>query len=774
MKNYLLIIGFVLITLNFTFAQTNPKPKPVQKEAVPTQKEMEDLMKEAQKELENLSEEDKKMMKEMGIKIPSFKDVPEVSDKQLAGAAEEDGKVIPSKKTNLIATLPKKVLSNAEVTSYIKATNTSIAGIIKPKSKELAEMAILQFKNDPHYGAMIASSANGMWMMGLKEPAVYLMGKAAEVLPNSDNYNNFAAYLTMMGAGHLAIPVLDKLNSIHRKNSTILNNLGQAWLQLGDGDKAEKYLDSAIVVYAYHPQANYTKCLILESKGKKAEAVVALKRSIKHSATKNKIDKLSELEKTQQQKPKYYIPRSYVSASFNLGVYTALIPKNYSMSDGESIEKEWEFFRQQLSAEKEGLDAAIRMAEIQAEQEAERIAARSAKHREAGLAPYYFRAVDRYNNYLATNFSEFKVKTDVEKSVKYLTEWADLKQAFSDELHKEQERFNELVKSGANVQVNCKGEVPIIKKYVSKINTLNQSYNDPQVRQAITNAYDAYYYGTAVAITDGAALAFVLQLKRSFVQLLLELKHESYSSGCAEDKEEEFKKGKLPDYDKVNCQTNSTLYIPLTGQITIRCNEMETIFNPTFLPVKASWIENFNTNAIVAASIGVTIKAVDLTLGGKFDDKGNFQSGNVSIGKNIKGIEVTVNGEFDANGFKKGSVELGLEGSLSLLPKSITDAAPIEMSMKGQLGVGIELGAEGITDFYVKESATLDMAASVEADIGKEGKEALTYINEMGKAADFKIPEPKISAGASMSADNRSGVNSGAEHSIEFSGLKVK
>ncbi len=772
MKKFPLVFGLVFITINLMFAQEKPKPK--EKDKPPTQKEMEDLMKEAQKELDNLSEEDKKMMKEMGIKIPSMKDVPQVTDQQLADAAEEDGKVIPSKKTDLIARIPKKVMSKAEVASYIKTTNTSIASIIKPKSKELAEKAMLQFKNDPHYGAMIASSANGMWMMGLKEPAIYLMGKAAEVLPNADNYNNYSAYLTMTGAGHMAIPVLQKLNSIHKNNSTILNNLGQAWLQLGDGDKAEKYLDSAIRVYAYHPQANYTKCLILESKGKKAEAVVALKRSLKHSGTKDKIDKLSELQKDLQEKSKYYIPRSYVSTSFNLGVYTALIPKAYSMADGGAIEKEWEFFRTQLRAEKEGLDAAIRLAEKLTEQETKRIGDKATKNGEIGFAPYYFKALDRFNRYTAGNFSEFKTNSDGEKIVKYLTEWAELKQAFSDELQKEHERFNDLIKSGANVQVNCEGNVPIVNKYVSKINILNQSFNEPLVRQAVTNAYNTYYYGTAIALTDGAALGFVLGVKRTFVQTLLEMKHESYSTGCATEKEKEYKKRKLPDYDKVNCLTSSTLYVPLTGQITIRCNEMETIFNPAFIPVKASWTENFNTNNIEQASIGVTVKAVDLTLAGKFDKQGNLQSGTVSVGKNIKGVDVSVNGEFDASGFKKGSVELGIDGAIALLPTSITDAAPIDLSMKGELGVGLELGPEGITDIYVKESTTLDMAASVEADIGKEGNEALGYINEIAKGADIDIPEPKLSAGASISADNRVGVNSGySAHSAgELSGLK--
>ena len=53
------------------------------------------------------------------------------------------------------------------------------------------------------------------------------------------------------------------------------------------------------------------------------------------------------------------------------------------------------------------------------------------------------------------------------------------------------------------------------------------------------------------------------------------------------------------------------------------------------------------------------------------------------LGKISKGVEVSVNGEFDAKGFTKGSVELGIDGALSLLPKTITEAAPVDISLKG-------------------------------------------------------------------------------------------
>lgn len=111
-----------------------------------------------------------------------------------------------------------------------------------------------------------------------------------------------------------------------------------------------------------------------------------------------------------------------------------------------------------------------------------------------------------------------------------------------------------------------------------------------------------------------------------------------------------------------------------------------------------------------------------------------------------------------------------------MLPKTITEAAPVDISLKGKLGVGLELGPEGITDFYVKETTSLDMATTLKADFDQNGDETTGLINEIAKRADIQIEAPKVAAGESISADNRVGVNSGysGKSSSEFSGLRVK
>src|SRR5690606_32110633 len=114
--------------------------------------------------------------------------------------------------------------------------------------------------------------AVGLWMAGQPQLALLTLGRiCAGDAGNTDNLSNYSALLSMQGAEHLAIPILNNLHQKFPKNSTMLNNLGQAWFGLGEIGKAENYLDSAIRIYAYHPQANLTKSLIEESKGKKQQ-----------------------------------------------------------------------------------------------------------------------------------------------------------------------------------------------------------------------------------------------------------------------------------------------------------------------------------------------------------------------------------------------------------------------------------------------------------------------------------------------------------------------
>ena len=132
MKKYFLAFP-ILFAVVIVFAQP---PKQKQKEKPPTQKEMNEMMKEMQQAMDEMSPEDKKMMDSMGIKMPDMKaiqkNVSGISDAQLKKAFEDDNRILPKKDDKRIAAIPKKV-NDANMKAYLAAIQERTADLLKLK-----------------------------------------------------------------------------------------------------------------------------------------------------------------------------------------------------------------------------------------------------------------------------------------------------------------------------------------------------------------------------------------------------------------------------------------------------------------------------------------------------------------------------------------------------------------------------------------------------------------------------------------------------------------
>lgn len=198
----LLITSIFLFAVFVAFTQT--KPKQTSTEKAPTQKEMQEMMKAAQKEIDNMSPEDKKMMEEMGIKIPDMnnvgKSVSGVSDAQLKQAFEDESRIVPEKDEAGIASISKIPLADATIPAFLKSTHTKILALLKPESKTLAEKLYTQLKSTGSTSDAIGNTAAGLWIMGRIQPALYIMGRVCtEDISNTDNLSNYASMLSMSG-----------------------------------------------------------------------------------------------------------------------------------------------------------------------------------------------------------------------------------------------------------------------------------------------------------------------------------------------------------------------------------------------------------------------------------------------------------------------------------------------------------------------------------------------------------------------------------------------
>ena len=337
MKKYLLLVVSLLIV---AAAFSQPAKKPAAKEKPPTQKEVNEMMKEMQTAMDDMSPEDKRMMDSMGMKMPSLNNIPKVTDKQLAEAWEQETQLVPKKNATRIATIPLVPTATA-LPGFISKVHTAINAKLTAAERTDAETVYGSIKQKP--GISTANIAVSFWIQKKPLLAIYLMGKACQDEPaDIDNINNYASMLSMAGAEQVAIPVLQNLNKRFPNNSTILNNLGQAWFGLGDIDKASRYLDSAIRIYQYHSQANYTKHLIEESKGNTQAAVEALMRAVKKSHSLDKESKLRKLGKKLSGKDidfPFKMPQDPLGLEkFNWPAYPM------SIAESETQEEAWKVF----------------------------------------------------------------------------------------------------------------------------------------------------------------------------------------------------------------------------------------------------------------------------------------------------------------------------------------------------------------------------------------------------------------------------------------------
>lgn len=261
-----------------------------------SQEELMQSAQRAQQQINQMSPEQRQMMEKMGIVLPDLKSMPMVSGSAAGQVIAGDFGAVPAKDTARIASIARQPLTDAGMAAYLDAVHRQVSSKVTPDARRLGDKVFDKLKSDKQPPASMGNSATGLWAMGRVQVAIYLMGKALASEPsNTDNQSNYAAMLAMNGGEPLAIPLLDKLDRQFPGNTTVLNNLGQAWFNLGELDKADKFLNDVIRIYAFHPQANSTQSFIEESRGNKSKAVELAKNAVRHSVSLDKENRLRKL-----------------------------------------------------------------------------------------------------------------------------------------------------------------------------------------------------------------------------------------------------------------------------------------------------------------------------------------------------------------------------------------------------------------------------------------------------------------------------------------------
>jgi Tfp pilus assembly protein PilF len=619
-----ILLSILLLGWYSSFAQPGKKPAP--KEKPPTQKEMEDMMKEMQAAMNDISPEDKKAMDSLGIKMPDIKSIQKnvagISDAQLKKAFDDENRIVPVKDAARINTAMATTLSNADVNAYISKTHVAVLAKLSATTKTKA-LEILQQANKLR--SSVANTAVGLWIDGKPTLALYLMGEACKADPsNAINLNNYAAFLTMSGAEHLALPILVNLNKRYPKNSSVLNNITQAWLGLGDIAKAEKYADSTIRIYAYHPQANMAKCLIEESKGNIPAAIEAAKKAISKSFSTEKENKLKKLGYELKDKDIDW-DRPMPQDPMGLGRFK-WPEAPLDVEQNKALELEWKMFKLDCDGEL----AKLKVKQQQAEEVFQKVnAERMAYILREGQNGHYVQLIPGYAakaikklgpkvNDVNGNMSFVFVQA-LEPVTRAMANVAGYEKILQEKQMAIDKKYEDKIGEGRSnpLEAICKEENEARSEFLKSANGGIQGAYKGYLDYVARRTSDLLYYYQYTMWPEQFELAKI----NAQVTWLTTIKDQRVffkdkSSWCVPKQNKKEKKDTLQQFDDVHCDYVSTMNLGVY-KITSSCSNLVGEFN--FGGVEINLKDNVETGRFSGSAIVGVSKGIDGPMGSEIE-----------------------------------------------------------------------------------------------------------------------------------------------------------
>lgn len=584
MRMFFLLSFILLASLN---ASSQNQQVPSQKQVMPSRTEMQSQMQEVindlNKQITDLekqiadakkTEAGAETIKDMETQLAMLKKqvqmmggvttgLSKMSNKTIQQAINEDNKpkyTVPTRDNARIKQLPDGVLSDAQLVPFVKNVVAEVDKKIPATDKTKAEELYSEMKKSKFNSTKtLANIANTCWANGYPEIGIYLMGKVCLAdMSNANNLNNYAAFLTMMGGDHAAIPILQNLNQKFPNNSTILNNLGQAWFGLGDMNQSKNYLDQSIHLYSLNSQANLTNARICMARGNKQEAQQSIKRAIQEDYTTEKENELTDFGGELSYDD---IPFPYPSPVEPLGYEKFLntIPE-YPMTGGavvETIREEWYQWKEKLSAVADKVNADLKFWGDKFEE----LMKKTVKDQS------YIRP---YNNSVHNTAARKLQLLVIQSNDKMLSLSKKLVEA-SDMIKQWKEEYNEKLKK----LEDCGSRFQAAAEINSKANSLWNDRNNQML------SFQKQFLGewarlSLYAFEDNSEYEMnIASIKSRMLDLLIGLQCE-FEVGCDKKEAEQGQVKNLPDFDAMHCTYKSDIFIPPFTTMEFDCNRWKT------------------------------------------------------------------------------------------------------------------------------------------------------------------------------------------------------
>ncbi len=212
-----------------------------------------------------------KMMKMSPSELEAYKQqmLKQASTKAKQLAAQNDFKInemvlpdfelkLPVKDIKRLSLIPSQPPTMAQLTEALAKSKQQLESVT-PKAV-LDEVKAITSNETPAQEQ--SSSIAEFYGDNPVQALLISMNSALQNPSQMTGWNNLAALYNMSGLEHKAVPVLMNQLQIEPNNPMLLNNMGQAYLGLGDISKAENYLTQCLVQDPLNPEANRSMGMI--------------------------------------------------------------------------------------------------------------------------------------------------------------------------------------------------------------------------------------------------------------------------------------------------------------------------------------------------------------------------------------------------------------------------------------------------------------------------------------------------------------------------------
>jgi tetratricopeptide (TPR) repeat protein len=467
---------------------------------------------------------------------------------------------LPKKDTGRIKKITSKNFTATQLHSYCNDLYNQLSKKL-PQAAAVVQSTFKKLGSDP---TKLGEAAIIAWNNGALEDAVLLSTYAAS-LNSADGItiSNTAAILDMGGLSEYAIPVLRTIVRYDPENAMALNNLGQAFTNLGLVDSALYYFSRCLSLSPQHPEANNTAGIIELKKGNQAKAQTYFENSIRGGFTHAAYLGLKSILKDKCRIRQLIKPKIKYPDYFNQFKYK--LPRQcLNVNEAATRKAEFEDFKKMLSKTIREYNKLEKDVEQQMGKDW------AMKYNQATMDKImagkpYMRPFQVMGAIMEgeTVVDYTKDLNDLEKFNKEnRQQYKDLEAAYKKDL-------DQLYKSGSH---NCSTEIALKNKYLLMFAQLNEEWQSRNLHVYNTYIDDFLFWGYFAAADENDAKHRFYHWAGSYLYNLNVLAQIKILEPCEQEDADEYEKQEPGELKNMDCPAK--LSIPLSGgKLDIDCEK---------------------------------------------------------------------------------------------------------------------------------------------------------------------------------------------------------